>query len=283
MGNWCLPSVNALNDQLEEDFKTFIGTAGAAYLLVLIKNVVDCYELFIIGIVSCIILVFFYNLMLKFFPRLLTWLSFVLVVSWIAVIGYFLWYYATSHYNKNEASYYVIQAVAYILWIFVFFFMVTICCLWKNIKVSVQVLRCVAKVIHTNYHIVLVPLLAIALASGWVIATCYFLIYLATCGTTQQAEFLGLPYVVYKFTDTQMVVFIVGIIYFFIMLWLLMTICDYLLIVSVTEWYFHQAEDGNLHILRGFWWTFRYNFGSLVLGSLLVTWIWIFRAAGNYV
>lgn len=144
-------------------------------------------------------------------------------------------------------------------------------------------LRCVAKVIHTNYHIVLLPLLAIALTSAWVIGTGYFLIYLATCGDTQTDSFLGYSYVVYKFTDQQFYVLIVGIIYFTLVLFLLMTICDFLMIVSVTEWYFNQVDDSNLHVFRGLWWTFRYNLGSLVLGSMLVTWIWIFRAVGNYV
>ena len=144
-------------------------------------------------------------------------------------------------------------------------------------------LRCVAKVIHTNYHIVLLPLLAIALTSAWIIGTGYFLIYLATCGDTQTDSFLGYSYVVYKFTDHQFYVLIVGIIYFTLVLFLLMTICDFLMIVSVTEWYFNQVDDSNLHVFRGLWWTFRYNLGSLVLGSMLVTWIWIFRAVGNYV
>jgi hypothetical protein len=103
----------------------------------LIKNLADCYELFIFGLITCVVLIFFYNLALKYIPRILTWLSFTISVSWIVAIGYLFWHYAHYNYARNEAGFYIIQAVAYILWIFVFLFMMTVCCLWKSINTSV--------------------------------------------------------------------------------------------------------------------------------------------------
>ena len=70
-------------------------------------------------------------------------------------------------------------------------------------------------------------------------------------------------------------------------IWLVLTISDYILIVAVTQWYFNVSSDREdakkLKVGKGLRWAFRYNFGSLVMGSLILSWLWVFRAVFNYI
>jgi len=65
---------------------------------------------------------------------------------------------------------------------------------------------------------------------------------------------------------------------------LLGAIFDYAIIVSVSAWYFTSDRQtrGNFSLCRGFWWAFRYNFGSLAFGSFLLALVWMIRIVFEY-
>mmetsp|Transcript_5755 Transcript_5755/g.9856 ORF Transcript_5755/g.9856 Transcript_5755/m.9856 type:complete len:89 (-) Transcript_5755:551-817(-) len=65
---------------------------------------------------------------------------------------------------------------------------------------------------------------------------------------------------------------------------LIQAIFQYVLIVGVCCWYFTSNSDqpGDFSISRGFYWSFRYNFGSLAIGSFLLAVIWIIRIVFEY-
>ena len=65
---------------------------------------------------------------------------------------------------------------------------------------------------------------------------------------------------------------------------LLQAIFSYVLITGVCTWYFTSTSEtrGTLSIIRGFWWAFRYNFGSLALGSFILAVVWIIRITFEY-
>lgn len=65
---------------------------------------------------------------------------------------------------------------------------------------------------------------------------------------------------------------------------LLGAIFDYAIIVGVSAWYFTSAHDkrGRFSLTRGFYWAFRYNFGSLAFGSFLLAIVWTIRIVFEY-
>ena len=65
---------------------------------------------------------------------------------------------------------------------------------------------------------------------------------------------------------------------------LLAAIFHYALIVGVCTWYFTSTADsrGRFSLLKGFWWSFRYNLGSLALGSFILALIWMVRIIFEY-
>lgn len=56
------------------------------------------------------------------------------------------------------------------------------------------------------------------------------------------------------------------------------------MIVGVCTWYFTSTADsrGSFSIFKGFWWSFRYNLGSLALGSFVLAVIWVIRIIFEY-
>lgn len=65
---------------------------------------------------------------------------------------------------------------------------------------------------------------------------------------------------------------------------LIAAIFHYALIVGVCTWYFTSTADsrGRFSLLRGFWWSIRYNLGSLALGSFILALIWMIRIVFEY-
>lgn len=76
-------------------------------------------------------------------------------------------------------------------------------------------------------------------------------------------------------------------VYVFGLFWIsewLAAVFQYILIVGICTWYFTSTSDnrGNFTILKGLWWTFRYNLGSLALGSFIIAIIWSIRLIFEY-
>jgi uncharacterized membrane protein len=125
-----------------------VAVAGAAWVLVQIQNIIDCYELYIICIITCIVLIYIHNLLLKYFANLVTWLTFLFVSAGIGLLGWLIRLYAINFYESNQVSYFFLMICAYLVWSLIILMILVILLVWKNIKQSVQVLRTAAKVIH---------------------------------------------------------------------------------------------------------------------------------------
>lgn len=285
MNKWCLPSYNSLNKTLQGDYSLFIGSAGAAYFLVQIQNIIDCSAIFYISIASAILFIFFYNLMLRFASKLLAWISLLTVASGIVALGYLIWDYAVTYYPEKGFTYGILLATSVIIWVFVIFYLLFVLCMWHRLMFSIQILRTAAKIIHKNYHLMLVPICGVAFSAACFAGYIYFLIILATCGKISQGSYLGLTFSVYTFADIQLPSFVLSLCFFFWLLALNISICEYIVIVAVTQWYFNSSDDKGLQkklkVRTGVWWTMRYNLGSLIFGSLILSVVWIFRSMFN--
>jgi len=65
---------------------------------------------------------------------------------------------------------------------------------------------------------------------------------------------------------------------------------EFAVICASATWYFSRKDipdddgiPGDSDVMKGFWWTFRYNMGTLALGSFLLTLVWIIRAIFEYI
>ena len=77
----------------------------------------------------------------------------------------------------------------------------------------------------------------------------------------------------------------VSVFAFFWVVELLTALFDYVIIVGVASWYFTSthSKPGRFSVMRGLWWSIRYNLGSLALGSFLLAVIWTLRVIFEYI
>ena len=77
----------------------------------------------------------------------------------------------------------------------------------------------------------------------------------------------------------------VSVFSFFWIVELLTAVFDYVIIVGVASWYFTSthSKPGRFSVMRGLWWSIRYNLGSLALGSFLLAVIWTLRVVFEYI
>ncbi len=80
---------------------------------------------------------------------------------------------------------------------------------------------------------------------------------------------------------------------FFGMIWIsafIIAMNEFVIIVSSATWYFSRKDvpdadgiPGDSDVWKGMWWSFRYQFGSLALGSGILAIVWTIRGIFEYV
>lgn len=171
------------------------------------------------------------------------------------------------------------------LWGLTGVYVLAILCCWYSLKIAIKILRTSARVIQNNLRMIIIPFLQVILVTIWLGAFLYFLLYLLSCGTITVNEVFGLSYRTYSYSDEQKY-FIYATLFFF--LWVtafLVAVTDFVLIVAVCSWYFTENEDkrGDFSIIRGYWWAFGKNIGSLLFGSFIIAIVWAVRIIFEYI
>ena len=165
-----------------------------------IRDVENAYNVYLIGVATCLILIFLYNWMLRCFAEILTWMAIVAVGVGIGLLGFFIYDYQDTNYPEGDTTKKWLEISAYTCWVLTGIYVLTVCCLYYSIKISVRVLKTSAKVIMRNMRMVLVPVIGFILISAYLAFSIYFLLYLMSCGEMQVVESFGVQYTTYTWT-----------------------------------------------------------------------------------
>jgi choline transporter-like protein 2/4/5 len=94
-----------------------------------------------------------------------------------------------------------------------------------------------------------------------------------------------MSYQTYSYSEQQKYYIYASIFFFFWVTAFLLAAADYVLIVAVAQWYFTENSDkrGNFSIIKGYWWTLRYNLGSILFGSFIIAVVWTIRIIFEYI
>jgi hypothetical protein len=92
-------------------------------------------------------------------------------------------------------------------------------------------------------------------------------------------------YMTYVWTDTEKYYMWASLFYFLWIVAFSLAATQYVLIVAVASWYFTQNSDkrGDFSIIRGYYWLWRYNLGSILFGSFLIAVVWFIRIVFEYI
>lgn len=89
----------------------------------------------------------------------------------------------------------------------------------------------------------------------------------------------------YTYTEMEKYYIYGSTFFFFWVTAFIIAMADFVLIVAVCSWYFTESSDkrGDFSILKGYWWSFRYNLGSLLFGSFIIAIVWSIRLIFEYI
>ena len=254
-----------------------------------IENAVDLY---LVCIATCLALIFAYNWMLRCFAEILTWLAIFAVGAGLFALGWFVKDYGAVNYPHDDTTQKWLNIAAYTLWVLLGIYALSVCCMYYSIKISVRVLKTASKIITRNMRMIIVPIVSIIVVTLWVAFFIYFLLWVASCGEINKQTFTLVDgftkeytYYTYVWTDEQKYYMWFSLFFFFWVTAFLLAVSQYVLIVAIVSWYFTENEQtrGNFSIMRGYWWTIRYNMGSLLFGSFILALIWTIRVIFEYI
>jgi len=166
-------------------------------------------------------------------------------------------------------------------------YLLLIACKFKSLAVSIAVIETAADFFADSKRIIIVPIIyfimAICVFSLWF----FGIMCLASVG-----DMTGNPSTQMKTVDRTSLVNdrIAWMVIFYIWIaTLIHALNEYTIIVSACTWYFSRKDipdddgiPGDSDIWKGFWWSYRYNFGSLALGSGILTLVSLIKSAIDY-
>lgn len=147
--------------------------------------------------------------------------------------------------------------------------------MYNNIKIATAVMKTSAVFLSQNMRSILVPTAAFVITTAFIGAWVVDAAYLASAGEVIPVTG-GTQYRKLVWDDTLRYFLIY---HFFALLWvsaMIISCTQFVIVVAVCVWYFTSSSDtrGKASLFKGIWWLFRYNFGSLAFGSLLLAIVW---------
>jgi len=266
-----------------------IGGLGLDDLNQWIDDMLTTPNLYYIGVASTLVLIWGWNLILRAFAEVLAWISIFVVGIGLLASGFLVRNYAIENYPEGTETQKWLNYASWGIWGLTVIYALAVLCSWYSIKIAVKILRTSSRVIMSNMRMIIIPIFQIIFTVAWLGGSIYFLLWLLSCGKIEvvTVDILSIvySYSTYSYTDEQKY-FIYGSIFFFF--WVtafLIAAADYVLIVAVASWYFTENTDkrGNFSILKGYWWTARYNLGSLLFGSFIIAVVWTIRIIFEYI
>lgn len=154
-----------------------------------------------------------------------------------------------------------------------------------QISLSVAILKTASMFVYTTFWIVIVPFLTSIIMIGYMLLWVAVFLHLWTVGTVAQRTNTPFSKIIWDEKTRYVIIFHV-----FAFIWnatFIYYFGVFVIACTCAIWYFNEGKDSPNYfqrpILTSIWWGFRYHLGSLALGSLILSVIWIIRLILAYV
>jgi len=171
--------------------------------------------------------------------------------------------------NDLKTSSYIVWGIAAISLIVLYF-------LWDRIRLAIAIIKASAEFVEETPNILSVPPLMFFVLLAYYIYWIWILLYILSSGSVH-ANDSGLPFAQVAWTTESTAFFWVHL---FGLLWnnfILITIPQFVVMSAVCIWYFSGSKTTD-PVSKSIWRTFRYHFGSIVFGSLILALVFFVRA-----
>lgn len=224
--------------------------------------------------------------------------------AWISVIavqlgligGGFLFWFARNDYiyhnginTQAKSTENWLLGLAMLFWVLGSLYAICLCCNLKSLQVSIRIIETAADFFADTKRVALVPLFFLVVSIVTLFGFVYGYICVSSIGNITVSN-IALQTKSIEHTDNKVVLAQWALI--FGCLWtiaFLLSCNEFVIVVSAATWYFSNKQipdddgiPGDAEVYKGFLWIPLYHFGSLAIGSLTITLVWIIRGAFEY-
>lgn len=104
LDRWCMPVYNTLPPSIQDNYNNVVGSFGLDDIEMYVRDIRLSWKVYAICTVTCFVLIFFWNLMLRAFAEVLAWISIFIVGAGIVTLGFLIKYYADSNYPEGDTT-----------------------------------------------------------------------------------------------------------------------------------------------------------------------------------
>jgi hypothetical protein len=159
-----------------------IGSFGLDDIEIYVRDIQESWVIYLLAVPMIFVLLFLWNLCLRFFADTLAWVSIVLVGIMIAALGFGCLYYGANNYPQGDSTQTLLKYTAYFLWAADIVYFCVVMCSYYSIKISITVLKVSARIVMNNMRMIFVPIIGMLVTLVWIGFFVYSLVYLLSCG-----------------------------------------------------------------------------------------------------
>jgi len=245
------------------------------------SDVKTAWAVIAVSIAVAFVIGFLYMILLRCCSGVLTWLAIFGFIAGTAILGWRFYQNAKDEEANNSGvdsnNYKAQKVIAYILWAITGLTVLAVLCLYNRIRLAIAILKAASDYVRNTLSVFLVPpvicFILVCFYTYWTITS----VYLVSSGNTDTDT--SIPVTSFKF-DTNlkriMIYQLLGL------LWVnafVLASTQFIIASSTCLWYFSQGA-GQKHsgtIRTSVYRLFRYHFGSIAFGSLILALVQLAR------
>ena len=271
-GRYCLPGI--------EGAKTFFKKAGADKVGQYISDLFSAWKVLLIAAGASFIFSLVYMLLLRCCAKLLIWITFIGFIILLAVMGYL--FYDKGQQSLDEGDKLNYNILAIILWSVDGIILIVIFCMFNDIQLALNIISVSAYFVFSNLCILIVPLIAIVAACGFIAYWIATMVFIYSIGEITQYGDSPFPSVEWNSTTHNLWYY-----QLFSLFWIIafiIAVLQFIVAATAAQWYFSSNNDerGSGSLCKSFFWSLRYHIGSLAFGSLILAIVMFVRFIFEY-
>lgn len=290
VSRFCLPSV--LSSAAAGTWSKVTDTVLDSDLLEQwISDIKTTWPVIAIAMLGAFILGFIYMLLMRYCSGVMTWGAILAFIVGTAILGWRFYQYGKDKEeasaavaagsgttdDSNSDSYNAQKIIGYICWAVAGITVLVVLCLFSRIRLAIAIMKAAADYVKDTPSVFLVPPMTVLVLACFYVYWAITSIFLVSSGDpTQLADY---PFGTFEF-DTKLKRLLIY--QLFGLLWInafIIAACQFIIASSACLWYFAQGtgQGATGTVKKSAYRLFRYHFGSIAFGSLILAIIQMIR------